>query len=104
MLSVATFKALQVYGLAIVVSMLVAVIIKVLVVLTSRTKPVAKAAVASQQSAAPVAVGIPAEVVAAISAAVSAITGPHHILHIAASNRAWANEGRTAQHSHHPRH
>jgi hypothetical protein len=104
MLSVATIKALQIYGLAIVISMLVAVMIKVLVALTSRKKPVAKAAVAPQQAAAPVAVDIPAEVVAAISAAVYVITGSHHILHIAASNRAWVNEGRVAQHSHHPRH
>jgi len=104
MLSLATIKALQIYGIAIVVSMFVAVLIKVLVVLTSRAKPVAKVIVAPQKIAEPVTAGIPAEVVAAISAAVSIVTGQHHILRIAESKRSWANEGRIAQHSHQPRH
>ena len=104
MLSLATIKALQIYGLAIVISMLVAVLIKVMVLATSRAKPVATVAKVAQKSAAPATVGIPAEVVAAISAAISVITGPHHILHIGESKRSWANEGRIAQHSHQPRH
>ncbi|MFZ4534724.1 OadG family protein [Propionivibrio sp.] len=104
MLSLAAIKALQIYGLAIVISMLVAVLIKVMVVATSRAKPVSKVAAVAQKTAAPVTVGIPAEVVAAISAAISVITGPHHILHIGESKRNWANEGRIAQHSHQPRH
>ena len=104
MLSLATIKALQIYGIAIAVSMLVAVLIKVLVVLTSRAKPIAKVIAAPQKNAVPVTAGIPAEVVAAISAAVAIVTGQHHILRIAESKRSYASEGRIAQHSHQPRH
>jgi len=105
MLSLATIKALQIYAIAIVVSMFVAVLIKVLVILTSRAKPVVKEIAAPQINAEPVTVGIPAEVVAAISAAVSIVTGQHHILRIAESKHSWASEGRVAQHySHQPRH
>lgn len=110
MLSVATIKALQVYGIAIALSLLIAVLIKVMVVLTGRVnKPAAKAAplAAAPKAVEPpsVAPGIPREVIAAISAAVSTLTGPHRILHIGESGRAWASEGRIAQHSsHQPRH
>jgi hypothetical protein len=106
MFSLATIKALQIYGIAIVISMAVAVLIKVLVVLTSRVKRVATvAAVTQKTAAAPVAkAGIPDDVVAALSAAIAVIAGPHRILHIGESKRSWANEGRIAQHSHQPRH
>ena len=107
MLSLATIKALQIYGIAIVISMVVAVLIKVLVVMTSRVKRVATvAAVAQKTAAAPAAAraGIPDDVVAALSAAIAVIAGPHRILHIGESKRSWANEGRIAQHSHQPRH
>lgn len=101
----ATIKALEIYGIAIVISMVVAVLIKVLVVLTGQVK---KPAVAAPVAATPkqqplVTPGIPAEVVAALSGAVAAVAGPHRVLHIAESNRAWANTGRSAQHSHQPR-
>lgn len=106
MLSLATIKAFQIYGIAIVISMLVAVLIKLLVILTSRAKPAAKAVTPSGKTAdLGSAGGVPAEVVAAISAAISVVTGPHHILRIAETKRSWANEGRVAQHhSHQPRH
>jgi hypothetical protein len=107
MFSLATIKALQIYGIAIVISMAVAVLIKVLVVLTSRVKRVATvAAVTQKTAAAPAAAraGIPDDVVAALSAAIAVIAGPHRILHIGESKRSWANEGRIAQHSHQPRH
>ena len=109
MFSVALIKALQVYGIAIALSLLIAVLIKVMVVLTGRVnKPAVKAApVAAPVVARPavVAPGIPGEVIAAISAAVATLTGPHRILHIGESSRAWASEGRIAQHSsHQPRH
>ena len=107
MFSLATIKALQVYGIAIVISMVVAVLIKLLVVVTSRVQPVAKKlAVAVQTPAAPVvAPGIPDEVVAAITAAVAVCCGPYRVLHIGESKRSWASEGRIAQHaSHQPRH
>lgn len=105
MLSLATYKAIQIYGIAIVISMLVAVLIKVLVVLTSRIK--APANVAERPPTAvdhrPEPVGISEETVAAISAAISVCIGSHRILHIAESNRSWSNEGRAAQHTHRPR-
>ena len=110
MFSVATIKALQVYGIAIALSMLIAVLIKVMVMLTGRVnKPAAKtvpAAAAPKAVEKPlVAPGIPGEVIAAISAVVSTLTGPHRVLYIGESSRAWASEGRIAQHSsHQPRH
>jgi hypothetical protein len=107
MFSLATIKALQIYGIAIVISMAVAVLIKVLVVITSRVKREAKVAVVTQKTAvvpAAAKAGIPDDVVAALSAAIAVIAGPHRILHIGESKRSWANEGRIAQHSHQPRH
>jgi hypothetical protein len=104
MFSLATIKALQIYGIAIIISMFVAVLIKVLVVVTSRVKSAAKVAEAPQRTVESVRPGIPDDVVAALSAAVSVITGHHRVLYIAESKRSWANEGRIAQHSHQPRH
>ena len=84
MFSLAVIKSLQVYGIAIVVSLAVAVL-----------APTAKV----------VAPGIPDEVVAAITAAVAVFCGPYRVLHIGESKRSWASEGRIAQHaSHQPRH
>ena len=108
MLTVAVIKALQVYGIAIVISLIVAVLIKVMVVLTGRFKhraPQAGAKTVSAGSATPLPVrktqsstgasavsdsGIPGEVIAAISAALSVVMGPHRILHVAekASSRS----------------
>ena len=104
MFSIATIKALQIYGISIAISMFVAVLIKVLVTVTSRVKPAAKAAEVPQMVADPSAEGISGEVIAAISSAITVVTGPHRILHIAESKRSWASEGRIAQHSHQPRH
>ena len=106
MVSLAIAKALQIYGIAIVISMLVAVLIKVLVAVTGSVKKPATAVVPQQASAkpAPVQAGVPAEVVAVISGALAAALGPHRVLHIAESGRAWAHTGRSAQHSHQPRH
>lgn len=104
MFTLATIKALQVYGISIVISMLVAVLIKIMVVATSRVKPVAKTATPKPVAQPPaLQAGIPGEVVAAISAALATITGPHRILHIAESKQSWARAGRAAQHSHQPR-
>ncbi len=104
MFSLATMKALQIYGISIVISMIVAVLIKVLVTVTSRVKPTAKAVEAPQMLAQASAEGISGEVIAAISSAITVVTGPHRILHIAESKRSWASQGRAAQHSHQPRH
>lgn len=106
MFSLATLKALQVYGISIVISMLVAVLIKIMVVATSRVGSAAKTAKAPQPHPVQpvVRAGVPSEVVAAVSAALAAVTGPHRILHIAESKRTWSHQGRIAQHSHQPRH
>lgn len=107
MFSLAALKALQIYGIAIAISMFVAVLIKVLVVVTSRMERPAKSATSPQPQTiqhSAVSSKIPDEVVAAISAAISIVTGPHRILHIAASGRSWSTEGRSAQHHHQPRH
>jgi len=107
MVSLAIIKALQIYGIAIVISMVVAVLIKVLVTLTGRVKKPAAATQPQPQPAsakpAPVQTGVPAEVIAAISGALAAVAGQHRVLHIAESGRAWAHTGRSAQHSHQPR-
>lgn len=107
MISLAIIKALQIYGIAIVISMVVAVLIKVLVTITGRVqKPSAITQSQPLPAAAkptPVQTGVPAEVVAAISGALAAVAGPHRVLHIAESGRAWAHTGRSAQHSHQPR-
>ena len=101
----ATIKALQIYGMAIVISMIVAVLIKILVMVTSGTKPLAKPAGATQKTAEPIiATNIPEEVVAVITAAIATAMGPHRILHIGETKHSWAREGRAAQHSHQPRH
>lgn len=105
MFSNAILKALEVYGITIVISMLVAVLIKVMVVATSRAKPIAKVVDAPKNVVhAPRTSGIPSEVVAVLSGAIAAVTGPHRILHIAESKQSWARAGRAAQHSHQPRH
>lgn len=103
----ALVKVLQIYGITIVVSMIVAVLIKVLVTVTGRVNSAAKAPEVAARKLAPAAPpkasGIPEEVVAAISAALATVTGPHRILHIAESKRTWSHQGRIAQHSHNPR-
>ncbi len=109
MFSAALIKALQIYGIAIAISMLVAVLIKVLVLATSRVKPAAQAPALVARPAPPAAGDeisgeIPGEVLAAIAAAIAVTAGPHRILHIVESQRSWSNAGRIAQHAHQPRH
>ena len=118
MLSAAVIKALQVYGIAIAVSMLVALLIKVMVMLTGQAKRPAAQAMATKSSNAPIAhktgstteisiapqSGISDEVIAAISAAISIVIGPHRILHIEENNSSWAERGRAAHHASHSDH
>ncbi|MBL8489751.1 MAG: hypothetical protein JNM82_03115 [Rhodocyclaceae bacterium] len=103
-------KTLAIAGIALVVSVLIAVVIRVIVVtlgrLESRPAQPAAPAPAPQSQAGP-----PAEHVAAIAAAVYAMLGSHRIVHIEETRRraGWLAEGRLAQHSshgleHHPRH
>lgn len=104
---------LWMYGLAIAVSMGVAVIIKLIVLALGALEkaPVAATAAASPRpAAAPAIAGIPAEHVAAIAAAIYATMGEHRILRIQDAHRhdGWTAEGRLAHHhshtiDHHPR-
>ena len=98
-------KTVQIFGIIATISMLVAVIIKLLVMSTGRlgkAKPLPKPAAASAAPPA-IAEGIPAEVVAAITAALAVVTGPHRVLRIAESQRNWSNQGRITPHYRLPR-
>jgi lysylphosphatidylglycerol synthetase-like protein (DUF2156 family) len=103
---------LWMYGLAIVVSMGVAVIIKLIVVALGalEKKPAVAPAAATPQPAVAAVEGVPAGHVAAIAAAIYAVIGQHRILHIHDAHRhdGWTAEGRLAHHhshtlDHHPR-
>ncbi|MBL8399323.1 MAG: hypothetical protein JNL84_14465 [Candidatus Accumulibacter sp.] len=100
MISAAILKALQVYGIAIVISVIVAVLIKLLVSITGKLEK-AKPADIPIGSVCPVGIGVPDEDVAALSAAIFALIGPHRILHIGQSSHSWASGGRAALHSSH---
>ncbi len=100
----AIVTALQIYGLSIVIAMLVAVLIKVMVAVTGRLEQVAAAKAEPHGEVCPVFLGIPDEDVAALSAAIFAAIGPHHILHISGTGRSWSSQGRAAQHTSHAAH
>ncbi len=105
-------QSLWIYGLAIVISVVMAVSIRGIVValaVTQRQK--APAAVPAVAGAGPAAVeeGIPADDVAAISAAVASVFTAHRIVHIQPlqDTHAWATEGRWQHQTSHqpsPRH
>jgi Na+-transporting methylmalonyl-CoA/oxaloacetate decarboxylase gamma subunit len=97
-----------IYGIVIVISMLVAVVIRGIVWALSRqakqeaVKAPAKPAPAVQ----PALAGIPQEHLAAITAAVATMMGAHRIVHIEMASRGfgWTSEARTVHHtSHAPR-
>lgn len=100
MITAAIVKALQVYGIAIVISALVAVLIKIMVSVTGRLERNQPADIPTG-SVCPIGIGVPDEDVAALSAAIFAAIGPHRILHIAQSSHSWASGGRAVQHSSH---
>ena len=102
MLTASIVKALQVYGIAIAISMLVAVLIKLMVAATARLEQTRLNGVPIG-TVCPIEQGIPDEDVAALSAAIFAAIGPHHILHIAPASHGWASSARASQHSHTPR-
>jgi len=97
----AVVTSLQIYALSIVIAMLVAVLIKLMVSVTGRLERAGAATAIPQGEVCPVFQGIPDEDVAALSAAIFAAIGPHHILHISGVSRTWASQGRAAQHSSH---
>jgi hypothetical protein len=102
-------KTLWIYGLAIVISLTVAVVIKLIVVTLSaferKPEPALKPALTS---AAP-AFDLLGDHVAAISAAVYSVIGAHRIVHIEEHRHPeWVVEGRLAHHAshavqHHPK-
>ncbi len=101
-------KALWIYGITIVVSLGVAVVIKLIVMilnaLARRSADLAEAAPVVKPAD-----DVSADHVAAIAAAVYSMVGAHRIVRIEGHRRSdWASEGRTAHHashavSHHPR-
>lgn len=97
-----------IYGIVIVISMLVAVVIRGIVWVLSRQaqeEPV-KAPAKPAPVAQPALAGIPQEHIAAIAAAVAAMMGAHRIVRIEAPSRGfgWTAEARTVHHtSHAPR-
>ena len=105
-MSAVVLKALWIYGLAAVVAMLTAAVIKLIVVVLGRldrppvARPAAPSAAASR-SAAPA--GVPAAHVAAIAAAVHATLGAHRVVHIEdrRSGGHWSAGGRSSQHHSH---
>ena len=111
MLSSSIIKTLEVYGIAIVISFLVAILIKILVGVTGRIEKHAPGATitpsAPSAPTAPLSASAVSEeeedILAVIAAAVAAM-GSHRILHIAESRRGWMYEGRAALHSHQPLH
>ena len=103
-------KTAWMYGLAIVVAMGIAVVIKLIVVMLNAFERKPAAAPAPLPVAAP-AFDAEADHITAIAAAVYAMIGAHRILHIERQRRhgEWAVEGRIAHHashtvSHHPKH
>ena len=101
MLNTAILFSLQIYGIVIVISMLVAVLIKIMVSVTGHLESRAALRESAQSEVHPVFDGIPEEDVAALSAAIFAVIGPHRILHIADTSHGWRSHGRAAQHISH---
>jgi hypothetical protein len=93
--------ALEIYGISSVIAMLVAVLIKLMVLVTGRLERSTAARTLPQGEVCPVAQGVPDGDVVALTAAIFAAIGPHHILHISPTNRAWSSHGRAAQHTSH---
>jgi hypothetical protein len=106
-------KTLWIYGLAIVVSLLIAVVIKLIVVLLGRSeqRTANSPLPAAVSPAAAPASGIPPEHLVVIAAAASTMFGEQRSVHIEDTRRrtGWAADGRQAHHAshgveHHPKH
>ena len=95
-------RTLWIYGLAIIVSLIVAVVIKVIVVALNMLER--KPAVSAQPLAVPPApFAVEADHIAVIAAAVHAMSGTHRVVHIEAAphHSGWAAEGRLVHHASH---
>lgn len=92
--------SISIYGLAIVISLLVAVVIRGIVVLVSRR---ARSEITPQPTAPAEPDVIQPSEVAAIAAALYAVMGTHRIVHVARADRdqTWTREGRSAHHISH---
>ena len=95
-----------IYGIVMVVSMLVAAVIRGIVIVLSRQAAHGEVKKAPPKPAAapqPAITGIPQEHIAAISAAVAMLMGAHRIVHIEMANRGfgWTAEARTVHHTSH---
>jgi Na+/citrate or Na+/malate symporter len=105
MFNTALVKALQIYALTIVIAMFVAVMIKAMLVSMQRLERRSlDAPDILMGTVCPVDLGIPEEDVAALTAAICAMIGPHRILHIGETRPAWTSQGRAAQHTSHSDH
>ena len=87
--------SLGIYGIAIVISFVVALLIKGIVVALPLLGQLSRPEVAPETVAVP-GPAVPPEHVAAITAAVAAMVGEHHIVHIEDPGRGavWTAEGR----------
>lgn len=98
-------KTLSIYGLAIVVSLSIAVLIKAVVVALGRLEPKQAPSLrdAVAQPTLPPTLGVPAEHVAVIAAAVHAVATGRRIVHIepVRHHDGWLAEGRHAHHASH---
>ncbi|MER2526719.1 MAG: hypothetical protein ABTR07_02205 [Candidatus Competibacter denitrificans] len=100
---------LVIYGIVIIVSMLVAAVIRGIVWVLSRQAAQAEASAPAKPAptVAQLALsGVPQEHLAVIAAAVASMMGAHRIVHIEMANRGfgWTAEARTTHHtSHAPR-
>ena len=95
-----------IYGIVIVISMLVAVVIRGIVWALSRQAAQVEAKALAKPAAPPILAGVPQEHLAVIAAAVAAMMGAHRIVRIEAASRGfgWTAEARTVHHtSHAPR-
>jgi hypothetical protein len=104
MVSAAIVKVLWMFGIAILISMGVALLIKLLVGFTARIERSAIFATAAPvTTVCPVGPGISDDDVAAVSAAIFAMIGPHRVVHIgeAGHGHSWMAEGRAALHTSH---
>ena len=105
MFGTALVKAVQIYALAIFIAMFVAVLIKAMVVVMQRLERRSpEVPEFPMGTVCPVDLGIPEEDVAALTAAIFAMIGPHRILHIGETRPAWTSQGRAAQHTSHGEH
>ena len=97
-----------IYGIVIVVSMLVAVVIRGIVWALSRgpAQETAKAQAKPAPALQPAAEGVPQEHLAVITATIAAMLGAHRIVHIETPGRgySWTAEARTVHHTSHTPH